>query len=295
MEGVGGFEAWRWLFIIEGSITVAVGLFAVFLFPDYPRNTRWLKPDEQLFGEWRLANEVAGVVDEDSEGVWWGVGRALRDPKTYMFTFMQMMLTTGQSFTFFLPSIIKTLGYNNSITLLLTAPPYFFAFLGSLAVAYSSTHFNERCLHIVAPLMVSMVGNIMAMTVPGFGARYLSIFFMTFGVYAVYNVNYAWVSSSIPRPRAKRAASLAIVNLMSGGATHFYTSYLFPDADKPRYYMGGSALTVACFLCALSAAGVRFYLKRQNAKIDAQGGDAHENIHANKSGQVAQKAFRFTL
>jgi MFS family permease len=64
------FEAWRWLFIIEGSITVAVDLFAVFLFPDYPRNTRWLKPEEQLFGEWRLANEVAGVVDEDSEGVW---------------------------------------------------------------------------------------------------------------------------------------------------------------------------------------------------------------------------------
>ncbi len=59
--------------------------------------------------------------------------------------------------------------------------------------------------------------------------------------------------------------------------------------------MGGSALTVACFLCGVTAIGIRFYLKRQNAKNDAHGGDAHANIHANKSGQVAQKAFRFAL
>ncbi len=85
-------------------------------------------------------------------------------------------------------------------------------------------------MHIVALLIVSMVGNTMAVTVPGFGARYLFIFLMTLGSYVVDNVNYAWVSSSIPVPRAKRAASLAIVNLEAGGSTHFYTSYLFPRA-----------------------------------------------------------------
>ena len=77
---------------VEGAVTVAVGLAAIPLFPDYPRNTRWLSTEEQLFGEWRLANEVAGIVDEDESGVWWGVRQALRDPATYLFTFMQMML-----------------------------------------------------------------------------------------------------------------------------------------------------------------------------------------------------------
>lgn len=183
MEGVGGYRAWRWLFILEGLATVAVGLAGLYLFPDYPRTTKWLTKDEQIFAEWRMSNEVAGIVDEDASGVWWGVKQSLSDPLTYMFTFMQMMLTTGQSFTYFLPSIIKTLGYNNTITLLLTAPPYFVAFCGSIAIAYSSAKRNERCMHIVLPLMVSILGNIMAMTVKGFGPRYLSIFFMTFGVY----------------------------------------------------------------------------------------------------------------
>jgi hypothetical protein len=183
MEGVGGTKAWRWLFILEGLVTVVVGLIALFLFPDYPRTTRWLSQDEKLFAEWRMANEVAGIIDEDSSGIWWGVKEALKDPLTYMFTFMQMMLTTGQSFTYFLPSIIKTLGYNNTITLLLTAPPYFVAFCGSVALAYSAARRNERTWHIVLPLMVSLLGNIMAMAVQGTGPRYLSIFFMTFGVY----------------------------------------------------------------------------------------------------------------
>ena len=111
----------------------------------------------------------------------------------------------------------------------------------------------------------------------------------------VYNVNYAWVSSSIPRPRAKRAASLAIVNLMSGGATHFYTSYLFPDNDKPRYYMGGSVLTVAVFLCATTAIVIRFCLIRLNRKIDRLGGHAESAVQAASGGTLTQKAFRFTL
>jgi hypothetical protein len=183
MEGVGGYSAWRWLFIIEGLATVAVGILALFLFPDYPRTTRWLTREEGLFAEWRLANEVAGIVDEDSSGIWWGVSESLRDPLTYLFTFMQMMLTTGQSFTYFLPSIIKTLGYNNTITLLLTAPPYAVAFLGSVAIAYSSAKRKEFCMHICFPLITSIVGNILAMTVNGTGPRYFAIFLMTFGVY----------------------------------------------------------------------------------------------------------------
>lgn len=117
----------------------------MFLFPAYPRTTRWLTKEEGLFAEWRLSNEVAGIIDEDSSGIWWGVSKALRDPLTYLFTFMQMMLTTGQSFTYFLPSIIKTLGYNNTITLLLTAPPYAVASLGSVALAYSSKRKELWC------------------------------------------------------------------------------------------------------------------------------------------------------
>lgn len=82
---------------------------------------------------------------------------------------------------------------------------------------------------------------------------------------------------------------------MSGGATHFYTSYLFPDNDAPRYYMGGSALTVAVFLCAMTAIMIRLYLARQNKKIDAAGGDAEAALRANKGHTETMKAFKYQL
>lgn len=36
LAGAKGLESWRWLFIIEGSITVFAGLVAAFILPDYP-------------------------------------------------------------------------------------------------------------------------------------------------------------------------------------------------------------------------------------------------------------------
>lgn len=53
------------------------------------------------------------------------------------------------------------------------------------------------------------------MFVPTNGGRYFSMFLMTAGAYAPYNLCVSWVSASLPRPRSKRAAALAIVNFMS--------------------------------------------------------------------------------
>lgn len=36
MDGVGGYRGWRWIFILEGLLTVIVAVAAYFLMPDYP-------------------------------------------------------------------------------------------------------------------------------------------------------------------------------------------------------------------------------------------------------------------
>jgi hypothetical protein len=82
---------------------------------------------------------------------------------------------------------------------------------------------------------------------------------------------------------------------MSGGATHFYTSYLFPDKDAPRYFLGGSVLSVAVTLCAATAIVIRFYLVRLNRKIELDGGNVEAGLHANEGHTVAYKTFKFAL
>jgi ACS family pantothenate transporter-like MFS transporter len=39
MDGKSGLSGWRWLFIIDGIITLPVPVYGFFLFPDTPRNT----------------------------------------------------------------------------------------------------------------------------------------------------------------------------------------------------------------------------------------------------------------
>ena len=56
-----------------------------------------------------------------------GLRLAFTDPSLYILWFMQLSLNTSAAFTNFFPTIVKTLGYDKTQTLLLSAPPYVFA------------------------------------------------------------------------------------------------------------------------------------------------------------------------
>ncbi|KAK8067299.1 MFS general substrate transporter [Apiospora hydei] len=272
MDGAAGRPAWEWLFIIEGSLTVVIAILLLPLLTDYPLQSKhlFLSRELQLYAEYRVRKENAGIVDEDPESIWRGLRQALVDPKLYMFVVMQMALITAQSFSIFFPSIVGTLGYDREKTLLLTSPPYFFAFFVSLAVSFHAAHAHERGYHIAVPMLFALLGNLLAMFVPSTGGRYFSMFLMTAGSYSPYNLVMSWVSASLPRPRAKRAAALAIVNFMSAGVSHFYTSYMFPDSQKPRYYAGGAVMSGACLVCAPTAWVIKRHLRQQNARFDKE-------------------------
>ncbi|KAH0420684.1 major facilitator superfamily transporter [Colletotrichum camelliae] len=298
MEGKAGKPAWEWLFIIEGAMTVVIALLLLPLLTDYPLQSKhlFISRDQQLYAEWRIRKENAGIIDEDPESIFWGLKRALIDPKLYLFIIQQMALITAQSFNNFFPSIVGTLGYGRTTTLLLTSPPYFFAFIVSLCVSFHAAHKDERGYHIAIPMVFALLGNILAMFVDSLGGRYFSMFLMTAGSYAPYNLCVSWLSASLPRPRAKRAAALAIVNFMAAGVAHFYTSYMFPDSQKPRYYAGGAVMSGACLVCAGTALFIKYYLKKQNAKFEEEersGNVSHNHISGSKAGHGGEGIVSF--
>ena len=55
-----GLEGFRWLFIIEGLITIVSVLLVVFFLPDYPARARWLSDDDKKFIEDRIAVKGGG-------------------------------------------------------------------------------------------------------------------------------------------------------------------------------------------------------------------------------------------
>ncbi|EHY54615.1 MFS transporter prlL [Exophiala dermatitidis] len=271
MDGLGGYRSWRWVFIIEGSITVVVAVLGYVLLPDYPATTSWLSPEERAMAQYRLSRETDGDKDEVTESVFVGLKQALTDPKVYLLVFIQTAAVVSMSFTYFFPSIVKTLGYDKVETLLLTAPPYFAAFLFSLANSWHSGHTNDRSYHIAFACVLSACGQIISMSTHVLGARYFAMFLQAMGAFSAFQIILSWVSSTIPRPKAKRAVALALATAVSN-ATNISTSYLYPSWDAPLYRMGCIVLTVSLLCCAAASLALRFWLKKLNDKADRSTG-----------------------
>jgi hypothetical protein len=47
MDGIQGYGAWRWIFIIEGLVTVVVALVSKFFIADWPETAKFLSADER--------------------------------------------------------------------------------------------------------------------------------------------------------------------------------------------------------------------------------------------------------
>lgn len=138
MDGAQGIAGWRWLFIIEGVITIGIAIIAGFFLPDYPSTTRWLSEEERAFAAWRLIDDIKEADDRHSNSVWEGVRLALKDYRLYLFLLLQHLSLLSQTFQYFFPSIVATLGYGKITTLLLTVPGKFDPLICPSRASYKS-------------------------------------------------------------------------------------------------------------------------------------------------------------
>ncbi|KAI9900959.1 hypothetical protein N3K66_005221 [Trichothecium roseum] len=271
MDGLGGYEAWRWIFLLEGALTIVVGFPAYLLLPNYPANTGWLSDAESALAQWRLAREYDGEGDEVEDSVFSGLRQSLADPKSWLLVLIQTGAVMSMSFTYFFPSIVQTLGYSRVETLLLTAPPYFASCIYAILNSWHSGRTGERCFHIVTGCCISIVGQILSTATHNLGARYFAMFLQAVGSFSVFQLVLSWVSSTIPRPKAKRAVTIALATAISN-ATNISSAYLYPSSDAPLYRTGCISLTAALVVCTTASLGLRYWLKRENSRLARNGG-----------------------
>jgi len=256
------------LYIIEGALTVFVGILVVLILPDFPDTWKSLSGPEKLVANRRLAIDAAEADVDEAGGMSQvrGMKLAFLDPKTYLLAIAYMGITGAAGFQNFFPTLTKTLGYSQTISLLLVAPPYVFMVFYSFAHCYASDYLGNRFWFLSYPVFVSIIGFVVFMTTDSFGPRYFSFFLMNF-VFAQNGTIYAWISNAIPRPPAKRAAALAIINSI-GNSASIWTPFTYFPSSAPHYQpalgvcIGLEVLALACFV------GLRMYLQMQNRQLE---------------------------
>ncbi|KAL4941505.1 hypothetical protein BDV06DRAFT_194289 [Aspergillus oleicola] len=301
MQGSLGHAAWRWLFWIEGSATMFIAICAGFVLPDLPTNTRGFTKEELEVAQIRMTEDVgAADVDAEDQGPWDGLFMALKDVKIYIMMITFTAYVVGLSFNAFFPSLTETLGFGYVPTLLMSAPPWVFSCFFSLGVAWSSDRYQEKFWHIVGPILVGLVGFIISMSTLNVAARYVALFLQA-ASYAGFIVFYSWISTSFPRPPAKRAVAIAIINAFSqlGNVAGSYVWDLSDNGYRKSYGIVTAMFGVTIVGCLI----FKFVLEGLNKQLaEAEVADvAAGRVEGGVDGEAAdeslrmQKGFRYLV
>ncbi|OGM40376.1 hypothetical protein ABOM_010594 [Aspergillus bombycis] len=275
MDGVKGLLAWRWIFIIEGSITVVIALAAFFVLPNFPHNTKGLSQQEKELAIWRLARDI-GQEDWDCEedlSLLKGFKDCMVDWKTWLLVILNFGAVSSGTINSFFPTVVESLGKGRIHTLLLTVPPYILSCIVAMTVSRNADRTGERYLHFSLPLWISIAGFIISAATTNLGARYFAMMIMLPGVYTAFIIGISWVANTIPKPSSKRAAALAFANAVAN-CSSIYTPYLYPDSDAPRFVLAMSVNAGTSLLSIFTATIFRLLLQRINKQLDRR--DAEE-------------------
>jgi MFS family permease len=259
LEGARGIAGWRWLFIIEGSITVIVAIIAIFVLPDYPSTTRWLSEEEVHIAEQRLVLDGHEPSSKKSEFAMRDIMMTLKDWRIYFFVFLFLLDVSAGTISYFIPTIVANLGYSSAQAQLMTAPPYVFAAILALSNGFHADRTQERGYHVAAPMLMAMVGFIISAASTNTGALYFALFLCAGGIWSTISIILAWTGNTFNTPKEKRAVALALVNML-GNLSSVYGAQLYPASNGPRYIPGNVANATFCFAGAVLAVLMKHFI-----------------------------------
>lgn len=203
--------------------------------------------------------------------------------------------------------MVETLGFNQTITLVLTCPPYLIAGAVTIAVSWSSGKFNERTWHITISKAVATIGFVAAAATLNLAGRYVAMVVFTIGTYGVNSLILGWCGSVCGQTKEKKSAAIAIVTtimnisfickffpsiflaaqrtslplIRCSAIIHYWllfnadmdvsllvgTPYLWPSSDEPRYAIAMGSSAGFSLATAALAWVAKIIMMRRNKKL----------------------------
>ncbi|KAK3323382.1 major facilitator superfamily domain-containing protein [Cercophora scortea] len=310
MRGVGGLPGWRWLFLIEGILTLIIGLFAFQLMPAGPAQTAsWFRGKNGWFSEMEEKIIINRVLREDpsksdmhnrepiTPRLLW---QSLKDfdlwPLYLLGLTFQIPMTPPAQY---LTLSLRQLGFDTFQTNLLAIPYTVFHIITMLAITYLAEILQELTF-------VAATGQIWALP-----------FMIYLNVVDTSKVN-RWVMWTVitlllsyPNPHPiqvgwnsrnsntvrSRTVSAACYNMFVQ-ASGIISSNIYRDDDLPLYRRGNrQLLAITCMNIVLYGLVKVYYIYRNKSR-DAKWNAMSEDERLNYLATTTQKGnkrldFRF--
>ncbi|CAK7566158.1 MAG: hypothetical protein SEPTF4163_004094 [Sporothrix epigloea] len=265
LDGKSGFAGWAWIFVIEGSLTILLGIISFFVMHDFPDQARFLSPDDRTRVIRRLMlDQQSSAEHEDFRfSYMWA---ALRDWKTWLSMIIYMGCDMAlYAFSLFLPSIIIDLGWGGNVvhSQLMSVPPYVAAAVFTVIIGYIADCTQQRGLCNICASFVGIIGFSMLIGTSRAGVQYAGTFLAAIGIYPCIANTITWVANNTEGVY-KRGVVLGFV-IGWGNLNGVVSSNIY--FDRPRYFVGHGVILayMAIFLLGGSLL-MTILLRRENTK-----------------------------
>jgi MFS transporter, ACS family, tartrate transporter len=214
-----GLDGWRLLFVLEGIPAVVLGVVAYFMLTDWPREAKWLTPEQRGWLEEKLEAEKADGRQKVSV---WQVLRSRLVLWLAAATFL--IYFSNYAFLFWFPSMLKRVsGFSDMRVGLLGAIPFIVMFFVMQVNGWDSDRTGERHWHAAILVFISVGGGIGLLSHPrsmGLGLVFFTM--MSLGT------AYLPVFWAIPTEALSQSAAAAVgfINAV-GSVAGFAGPYLF--------------------------------------------------------------------
>lgn len=232
-----GLRGWQWMFVVQGAITMFIGILTLFWIPDFPENatkTLWFLTQDE-------ADQVLTAIDEDRNDA--GppepfTTRAILTPfldvKLYTFSllfFLQNVVSTALSY--FIPTILVAMGFTSSDSILLYAPPYYYAVIPVILTSFIADRLALRGPMIIFNAVCLIAGMSMLGFPSNVAVRYAGVLIATGAYVSNWAAMNAWQMNNVTGQwkRATVAATVSGCNALGGIAG----SYIFRSSEAPWY------------------------------------------------------------
>lgn len=305
MDGIGGLEGWRWIFIIEGIATVLVGLLCPIILTDTPESRpKWLTQEENDYLIRRMVAQNGGQK-ADTEGKKLSLGLlkdVLTDWQYYPLVLSYWSNTIpNYGFKFTLPQIIKNMGYTSSQAQLLSIPPYVAGAISSLGFNVMADRFRRRSYFLVIPQALIVIAYCIIIPLSphisdNIGPCYFAVTLANVGFYPINPGTSSWASNN-SAGAAKRSLGLAfILSLSSVGG--IIASYIFIEGEKPAYPTGFGVSMAAAVAGIAAVVFLDLSYNRINKKRDKMSmEEISEKFSEDDLSRLGNRSpmFRYTL
>lgn len=216
LNGRGGLEGWRWIFIIEGIATCVISGSVFALLPNFPENaSSWfLKERERLYLVRKL-EASRGAEQQGSAADNVPLWKILLDWRIHLFTMCFFCCDcTAASLSGFAPTILAQLGWTTSRAQLMTMPIWGIGLVISQTTNMIAGRLNLRFPFVLGGICLELVGwIILRVYVPKAEVRYFAMFLMAAGTFLQMPMLMSWLSANLRGRRVR--ISLAICHLTS--------------------------------------------------------------------------------